>query len=92
MQSPVVTLLGHLGSNVASKFHKNRGILKSISQNSPYRGVFSMTCCENRQKIVYFEISQCLNSVLIQFQCKLRAFAEILESTEIGKFFAPEKL
>ncbi len=32
-KTPMATLLKHLGSNVCSKFHKNRGILKPISLN-----------------------------------------------------------
>ncbi len=67
--SPVATLLEHLGSNVCSKFHKNRGILRSISQNHDM-GLFH-TWYFKKTKKVYFEISQCLSYVLSKLLCKL---------------------
>ncbi len=52
---PVATLQRHLWSNVSSKFHENRGILKPISRNRDMGVFFTWNFMKPPQKGVYFD-------------------------------------
>ncbi len=55
-QTSVATLEGHLCSNVCSKFHKNRGIFKSILRNHDMGVFFTWNFVNPPKKEVYFEL------------------------------------
>ncbi len=65
--TPVATLQRHLWSNVCSKFHENRGILKPISRNRNMGVFFTWNFVKPPQKgyilTPYFELSWDLSAI-----------------------------
>ncbi len=88
--TPVVTLLEHLGSNMCSKFHKNMGMLKPIARNHDMGVFLTWYFMQTHTMGIYSTIPPPQMSQLHfkPISVQIRAFAEMLDSFEIGKFFA----
>ncbi len=106
--SPVVTLPGHLWSNVCSNFHVNRGILKPISRNHdvgvfflpgiswnpPRRGIF-WQCILSFLEIC--QLSIVFNEpVIVQYyeytMMLERVFFEIVQTNKLSLYYELENI
>ncbi len=95
----VATLQGHLWSNVCSKFHENRGILKPITRNPDMEVFFTWHFVKPPKKgyilTPYFDLSwdlsaiNCFNeSEIVHYRMMLeRVFFEIVQTDKLSLYY-----